>query len=81
MSAKGRWTAFVMGGSPYAAVQWGDVTYENDYVKEDGVWKISRLHAPFTMYSLYSEGWHKSTVPNNPARTAFLRPPDLPANG
>ncbi len=77
MSAKGRWTAFVMGGSPYAAVQWGDVTYENDYVKEDGVWKISRLHAPFTMYSLYSEGWHKSTVPNT-RPDSFPPPPDLP---
>ena len=34
-TAKARWTAFVMGGSPYAAVQWGDVTYENDYIKEE----------------------------------------------
>ena len=76
-SAKGRWTAFVMGGSPYAAVQWGDVTYENDYVNEDGVWKLARLHAPFTMYSLYAEGWHKSTVPNTRPES-FPPPPDLP---
>lgn len=76
-SAKGRWTAFVMGGSPYAAIQWGDVMYENEYVKEDGVWKISKLHAPFTMYSLYSDGWHKSTVPNTRPES-FAPPPDLP---
>ncbi len=75
-TAKGRWTAFVMGGSPYAAVQWGDVTYENDYIKEDGVWKLARLHAPFTMYSLYAEGWHKSTVANT-RPDSFPPPPDL----
>jgi hypothetical protein len=77
LTAKGRWTAFVMGGSPHAAIQWGDVTYENEYVKEEGVWKISRLHAPFTMYSLYADGWHKSTVANT-RPDSFPPPPDLP---
>lgn len=77
LTAKGRWTAFVMGGSPYAAVQWGDVTYENEYIKEDGVWKLAKLHAPFNMYSLYAQGWHKSTVPNT-RPDSFPPPPDLP---
>jgi hypothetical protein len=76
-SAKGRWTAFVMGGSPWAAIMWGDVTYENEYINEGGVWKLSRLHAPFTMYTMYADGWHKATVPNT-RPDSFPPPPDLP---
>ena len=76
-SARGRWRAFVIGGSPWAAVNWGDVTYENRYVKKDGVWTIDVLRAPFTMYTHYKNGWHKETTPNTRPET-FPPPPDLP---
>ena len=76
-TAKGRWTAFVMGGSTRAPVQWGDVTYENDYVKQDGVWRIAKLHAPFNMYALYKDGWAKQATPNT-RPDSFAPPPDLP---
>ncbi|MDC0598345.1 nuclear transport factor 2 family protein [Gammaproteobacteria bacterium] len=72
MTAEGRWTAFVMGGAV-----WGDVTYENDYVKENGVWKISKLRAPFNMYSSVDIGWIDRTTPNTRPES-FLPPPDLP---
>ncbi|MEI9851321.1 MAG: nuclear transport factor 2 family protein [Sphingomonas sp.] len=75
--ARGRWRAFVIGGSPWAAVNWGDVTYENHYVKKDGVWTIDVLRAPFTMYTLYKDGWHKVTTPNTRPES-FPPPPDLP---
>lgn len=75
--ARGRWRAFVIGGSPWAAVNWGDVTYENHYVKKEGVWIIDKLRAPFNMYTLYKEGWHKSTTPNTRPES-FPPPPDLP---
>jgi hypothetical protein len=71
-TAKGRWTAFVMG-----ITVWGDVTYENEYVKEDGIWKISKLHAPFNMYALYKDGWQISAVPHT-RPDSFPPPPDLP---
>jgi hypothetical protein len=71
-TAKGRWTAFVMGGTV-----WGDVTYENEYVKEDGIWKISKLHAPFNMYAQYKDGWELSAVPHT-RPDSFDPPPDLP---
>lgn len=56
---------------------WGDATYENDYVKEDGVWKIRTLHAPFNMFTSYAEGWAWNNVPNTRPES-FPPPPDLP---
>ena len=76
-SARGRWRAFVMGGSPWAPVNWGDCLYENHYRKIDGVWIIDKLHAPFTMYTQYKDGWHKVTTPNTRPES-FPPPPDLP---
>lgn len=71
-TAEGRWTAFVMGGAV-----WGDVTYENDYVKQNGRWMIKSLHAPFNMYASVTTGWIDNTTPNTRPES-FLPPPDLP---
>jgi SnoaL-like domain len=71
-TAEVRAIAFVMGGGG-----WGHVYYENDYIKEDGVWKIKKLHGPFNMYSSYDIGWVDKTTTNTfPEK--FLPPPDLP---
>ncbi len=71
-TAKGRWTAFVMGVGG-----WGDVTYENDYIREGGIWKINKLHAPFNMYTSYKDGWQFAATPET-RPDSFLPPPDLP---
>jgi hypothetical protein len=55
---------------------WGLPLYENAYKKENGVWKISRLTGPFTMYSNW-EGWGKNAL-NNTWPDKFDPPPDLP---
>jgi len=55
---------------------WGLPLYENEYRKENGVWKISRLTGPFTMYSSW-EGWGKNAL-NNTWPDKFDPPPDLP---
>jgi len=59
VTAEQRCTAFVMSSGG-----WGHVTYEDDYLKESGVWKLKKLHAPFNMYSNYKEGWIDHTTIN-----------------
>jgi hypothetical protein len=55
---------------------WGLPLYENEYRKEAGIWKISRLSGPFTMYSSW-EGWGKNAL-NNTWPDKFNPAPDLP---
>lgn len=55
---------------------WGLPLYENEYKKEDGVWKISRLTGPFTMYTNW-KGWGENAL-NNTWPDKFDPPPDLP---
>jgi hypothetical protein len=42
-TAKGRWHVIAMLGSYGASASWAGVVYENKYVFENGVWKISDL--------------------------------------
>lgn len=71
-TAEARAIAFVT-----ASGGWGHNYYENDYVKEDGVWKMAALHGPFNMYSGYELGWLNNTTLNTfPEK--FPPPPDLP---
>ena len=68
-TAKLRMKALVMSSGG-----WGDVIYENSYVKENGIWKIASIRAPFVMYSS-AEGWAKVTTPNTRPES-FPPPPD-----
>jgi hypothetical protein len=76
-TAKGRWRAIMQVGQLNKRAQWGEATYENDYVKEGGIWKIKKLHAYFTYYADYYKGWDKGGDPP-PGALADL-PPDLPS--
>lgn len=71
LHARQRMRAFVMSNGG-----WGLPLYENEYRKENGVWKIAALHGPFTMYSSW-EGWAKNAVPNTRPES-FDPPPDQP---
>ena len=55
---------------------WGLPLYEDEFVKEDGVWKFKRLSGPFTMYTSW-DGWGKNAL-NNTWPDKFDPPPDLP---
>jgi hypothetical protein len=72
VTGEARCIAFVMSSGG-----WGHVYYENDFVKEDGVWKIRKLHAPFNMYSGYRLGW-VDQVTTNTFPEKFAPYPDLP---
>lgn len=63
--------AFVMSNGG-----WGLPLYEDEFIKEDGVWKFSRESGPFTMYTSW-KGWGHDAL-NNTWPDKFDPPPDLP---
>lgn len=58
-TARVRSRLFVMFGIMNVNAQWGAGVYENELVKEDGVWKFDYLHAYQTFYTNYEDGWAK----------------------
>jgi hypothetical protein len=62
LSAKARWRSFMMVGHLGAEARWGEATYENEYVKDGDVWKISKLHSYIGVYVDYETGWNVSAV-------------------
>jgi hypothetical protein len=62
-SARGRWRAIIEVGFLGRDELCGEATYENEYVVEDGVWKIAKLHCFVTYYIRWTEGWSKGGVP------------------
>lgn len=75
-TATGRWQGMVMLGEPGHNGIWGVGIYENRYVKEAGVWKISSLHFYPTALTDYDLGFMKSTLPMEGVSALF--PPDRP---
>jgi hypothetical protein len=75
-SAKGRWRFLAEIGTHQKSAIWGAGVYENEYVKENGVWKIKALHAYFRLFTPYADGWAKTAMPNT--RPEKDLPPDRP---
>ncbi len=76
LTAKGRWRSLVMGGIHGQDGVWQEGPYENEYTKENGVWRISRLHWYMTVNGSYDKGWHRQSYPIlGPLREL---PPDQP---
>ncbi|HEV7716120.1 MAG TPA: nuclear transport factor 2 family protein [Steroidobacteraceae bacterium] len=75
-TALGRWRFLAEVGEDQKSAIWGGGTYENRYVKQDGVWKIQSLHAYFRFYTPYADGWAKTALPNS--RPEERLPPDRP---
>jgi hypothetical protein len=76
LTAQGRWHVFAQEAVHGEYAHWGLGVLENDYVKEDGVWKIRRHHFFTTMYTPYEAGWGKVALPN--AGPSPELPPDRP---
>jgi SnoaL-like domain len=74
--AKGRWRALIFTGGLNDESVIGDCIYENEYRKQNGVWRIHKLHAYFVMYSSLEKGWADYAKPNTRPEKAL--PPDLP---
>jgi hypothetical protein len=75
-SARGRWRTLIMGGVHGQDGTWTEGPYENEYVKENGVWKLSKVHWYQTVKASYDKGWHKENWPA-PGPLGDL-PPDQP---
>jgi hypothetical protein len=85
-TAQGRWRFLARGGelpltgapgTPGSGTGYlGMGTYENEYVKQDGTWKIRKLHAYFRMYTRDVDGWGKIALPIT--RPQGELPPDQP---
>jgi hypothetical protein len=79
MKAKGRWRLFAQDADYGKFGEWGVGVYENDYVKQGGVWKIAALRTFATMYSPYEDGWGKKALaaPTYASKLEPDRPPTI----
>ncbi|BAK65898.1 hypothetical protein SLG_12230 [Sphingobium sp. SYK-6] len=80
-SARARWRDLGMLGQHKKHAEWRDGIYENDYVKEDGVWKIRALHLHVNFVVPYEKGWARLQPGEGLVRSEASRkmPPDRPS--
>jgi len=75
-TATARWQGMVMLAQPGVNGQWGVGVYENQYVKEAGVWKIASLHFYPMAQTDYDAGWMRGATQMDGPSALF--PPDAP---
>lgn len=60
-TAKGRWYGFGANAFPQTGdginPGWMNGVYENEYLKQDGKWKIKKIHWCMTFHCPYTIGW------------------------
>jgi hypothetical protein len=76
-SAKMRSRALSIMGQWERYSQWMGGVYENDYIKENGVWKIKHDQVFNTYFVPYTVGW-KTVQPRPPPGISKDNPPDSP---
>jgi hypothetical protein len=80
VTGKGRWQCIIWLGVPWKddmAAMIGFGVYENDYIKEDGIWKFKKMHFYLTFRSPLADGWVKTPVVYSMAGGT----PDKPSTG
>lgn len=77
-TAQGRWREFALLGNYKVKAEWGDAILENDYVKEDGVWKIAQIRYYTNFIAPYQGGWASLQPVNGDWESAVSKvfPPD-----
>ncbi len=76
-SATMRARAIQVLGAWGRSATWGGAIYDNAAVKEDGVWRMSKIHAYNTFTATYHEGWFRGQPRGLPGPSAQI-PPDRP---
>ena len=77
--AKGRWYGFILGAIPSQGklrALIGCGIWENEYIKEEGIWKILKIFFSGTINSPLDEGWVKTPFLEDPPKKD--RPPSGP---
>lgn len=77
-TAKARWRSIMMLGELGTNALWGEGPYENEYVKEAGTWKLSKLRWFQTILVPYDGGWAKHADYNQGIWVSDRLPPDAP---
>ena len=82
-TASARWREWALLGNYKEQAQWGDAIQENDYIKEDGVWKISAMRFYTNFVAPYEGGWAslQPVFGNWQSDVARSFRPDQPAPG
>ncbi len=78
--ANGTWRAVILAGQLGKDAYWSEGPYENEYVKENGVWKIGRLHWFQTLWVPYESGWAKQGDTNGARFIGAKLKPDAPTS-
>jgi hypothetical protein len=77
-TAKARWRALILAGQLGESAIWGEGPYENEYVKEDGVWKLNKVHWYQSVVVPYETGWLNTPDVNKGKWASGRLPPDRP---
>ena len=77
-TARATWRDVILAGQLGKSATWGEGPYENEYVKEQGVWKIRSLHWFQTLTVPYEGGWAKNEDSNGGKYVSGRLPPDRP---
>lgn len=75
-TANARGVELSVAGSKGSRAQWEEGIFENEYVKQDGAWKIQSVHYYPRVITDYELGWAKDAKPAPKASAIF--PPDRP---
>jgi hypothetical protein len=78
LSAQARWRAITLTGELGTEAFWAEGPYENEYVKDSGVWKIKTLHWYQALYVPYEGGWQTNPDPTHAKFVSATLPPDRP---
>jgi len=78
VTARARWRALIMAGQYSDSALLGEGIYENEYRKENGTWKISKLHWYQTFIVPYEGGWSDNEDATGGILVSAELPPDQP---
>lgn len=65
-TAQGRWQCLMLSAVPLVATtpksqaMWGAAVYENEYIKENDIWKIKKLVLNHYFMTTFEDGWAKT---------------------